>query len=67
LKRLFKTFDSNGNGLLEYKEFKKAITDFKLGLEDGDIENIFKSFDKNNDGVLDMNEFMDLILGDLTG
>jgi Ca2+-binding EF-hand superfamily protein len=34
LKRLFQTFDSNGNGLLEFMEFKRAMTDFKLGLED---------------------------------
>lgn len=66
LKRLFKTFDSNGNGMLEYKEFKKAILDFKLDLEEGDVDSIFKYFDKNNDGVLDMNEFMDLILGDMS-
>ena len=34
LKRLFNTFDSNGNGLLELKEFKRALKDFSLGLED---------------------------------
>jgi Ca2+-binding EF-hand superfamily protein len=43
------------------------MKDFKLDLEDQDIENIFKSFDKNGDGVLQMEEFMDMILGDLTG
>ena len=25
LRRIFKTFDLNGNGVLEYKEFKKAL------------------------------------------
>lgn len=64
---MFKTFDTNENGLLEYKEFKKAVTDFKLDLEDQDVENLFRSFDKNNDGTLDMNEFMDMILGQLSG
>jgi Ca2+-binding EF-hand superfamily protein len=53
--------------MLEFKEFKKAIIDFKLDLEEGDIENIFRHFDKNNDGTLDMNEFMDMILGDIEG
>jgi Ca2+-binding EF-hand superfamily protein len=57
----------NGNGLLEFKEFKKAMQDFKLDLEDKDIDNLFKSFDKNNDGNLDMYEFMDLVLGELSG
>lgn len=52
--------------MLEYKEFKKAVGDFKLDLADEDIEVIFKNFDVNNDGVLDLKEFMDMILGDLT-
>jgi Ca2+-binding EF-hand superfamily protein len=43
------------------------MKDFKLDLEDQDIDNIFKSFDKNGDGVLQMEEFMDMILGDLNG
>jgi Ca2+-binding EF-hand superfamily protein len=37
LKRLFQTFDIDNSGTLEYKEFKKAVTDFKLDLEDQDI------------------------------
>mmetsp|Transcript_21582 Transcript_21582/g.15796 ORF Transcript_21582/g.15796 Transcript_21582/m.15796 type:complete len:184 (+) Transcript_21582:2415-2966(+) len=53
--------------MLEYKEFKKAMTDFSLGLEEQDIDHLFKSFDKNNDGVLDLNEFMDMMLGQLQG
>lgn len=41
LKRLFQTFDFDANGTLEYKEFEKAIKDFKLDLEDYDIQTIF--------------------------
>ena len=63
MKRLFKTFDINGNGVLEYKEFKKALQDFNLDLEEQDIQSLFRSFDKNGDGTLDVSEFMDLILG----
>ena len=63
LKRLFQTFDINGNGTLELKEFKRAMKDFKLELEEVDIENIFNSFDQNGDGVLQLGEFMDMILG----
>jgi Ca2+-binding EF-hand superfamily protein len=45
LKRLFQTFDTDNSGCLDMKEFKKAIQDFKLDIEEGDIVNIFKSFD----------------------
>lgn len=41
LKRMFQTFDIDGSGTLELKEFKRAMKDFKLDLEDRDIENIF--------------------------
>lgn len=34
LKRQFKIFDDNNNGLLEYGEFEKAIKDFGVEIED---------------------------------
>lgn len=67
LKRLFQTFDTDNSGTLEFGEFKKAMLDFKLDIEEGDITNIFRSFDINGDGVLDLNEFMEMILGRLEG
>jgi len=65
LNRIFKTFDSNGNGLIEPKEFKRALKDYQLGLEDGDIDSLFKAFDNNGDGVLSLKEFTDMLLGQL--
>lgn len=45
MKRLFQAYDFNQNGSLEYKEFEKALIDFKLDLEESDIKTIFASFD----------------------
>lgn len=52
---------------MELKEFRRAIKDYKLDLEEVDIDNIFNSFDVNGDGVLQLEEFMDMILGKLEG
>jgi Ca2+-binding EF-hand superfamily protein len=63
LKKLFQTFDSNKDGSLDYKEFEKVMKDFKLDLEDTDIQTLFHAFDKNKDGTILITEFVDAILG----
>lgn len=62
---MFQTFDFNGNGVLEYGEFEKAIKSFKLELEDQDIQTIFQSFDENRDGTIQTTEFINKVLGSL--
>lgn len=37
LKRLFQTFDDDNSGTLEYREFRRAMMDFKLDIEEADI------------------------------
>lgn len=65
LKKLFQTFDFNNNGTIEFNEFQRAVKDFKLDLEDGDIQTLFGCFDGDNDGVISISEFMNTILGEL--
>ena len=43
------------------------MKDFKLDIEEVDIDNIFSSFDTNGDGVLQLEEFIDMILGEFGG
>lgn len=52
LRRQFKIFDTNGNGVLDFFEFKKAIEDYDIQLHPKDVENLFKTFDSNGDGVI---------------
>lgn len=65
LKKLFQTYDFNGNGSLEYQEFQKALRDFKLDFEEQDIRTLFAKFDENGDGTIQISEFMNTILGQL--
>lgn len=65
LKKLFKTFDFNNNGTIEYNEFQKALKDFKLDLEEADIQTLFGCFDSDKNGVISIDEFMNNILGEL--
>ena len=65
MKKLFKTFDFNNNGSIEFNEFDKALKDFKLDLEDADIQTLFVSFDSDKNGFISIEEFMNTILGEL--
>jgi Ca2+-binding EF-hand superfamily protein len=65
LKKLFQTFDFNNNGTIELNEFQKSVRDFKLDLEDADIQTLFSCFDTDNNGVISITEFMNAILGEL--
>jgi hypothetical protein len=48
--RLFKIFDDDGSKTLCLPEFKKAMTDIRVGLTDREIERLFKIFDTNQGG-----------------
>jgi Ca2+-binding EF-hand superfamily protein len=58
--------DGNGNGVLEFEEFRKALRDFKIDMEEQDLRTVFLQFDENRDGTIQIEEFMNTILGSLT-
>ena len=65
LSRQFKIFDDNGNGQLDTYEFKKAIKDYGVDIEDVDLENLFRTMDIDGSGNIDFNEFLRVIVGEM--
>ncbi|KAL9650279.1 hypothetical protein ABK040_014934 [Willaertia magna] len=53
--QLFQKLDANHDGLLERKEFEKALTDLKLPLTD--LDDMFKEMDRNKDKFISEQEF----------
>jgi Ca2+-binding EF-hand superfamily protein len=63
LERQFHIFDLDESGDLSRDEFKKAVNDYKLEMDERDLNNLFKMFDKNNDGKISYHEFIVTIIG----
>lgn len=69
IKKLFESFDSNKNGVLEKQEFilgfKEMIYSLGDSLSPKELEAIAEeaiaNFDLNGNGVIEMNEFTELI------
>jgi Ca2+-binding EF-hand superfamily protein len=63
--RAFKIMDDDRSGYLDMNEWKKAARDYRLDLNDVEIEKAFCAFDRNNDGQIVYDEFLRLIRGDM--
>lgn len=66
LQRIFKIMDDDGSKSLDKAEFKKAITEMKLGFSDGQCQLMFSFFDSDNSGTIDYDEFLRTIRGELS-
>ena len=58
LGRSFKIADDDGSKNLNMEEFKKAIHDFRVGLNPQQTETLFGVFDRSGDGAIDYEEFL---------
>src|SRR6056300_1656237 len=57
VRRIFKHFDLDGYGTIEFSEFKKALETIGCLFKDYELEAIFNKNDKDHNGKLDYEEF----------
>lgn len=65
LGRQFKIADDDGSKDLGPEEFKKAIHDFRVGLNEKDTMRLFKIFDRSGDGAINYEEFLRGVRGEM--
>jgi Ca2+-binding EF-hand superfamily protein len=66
LKRQLQAYDRDDTGSLDREELYAALTDFKLGVSEDDIEAIFIQLDSNGDDVVDFYELLQIIAPRMT-
>lgn len=64
LRKVFQQHDTDGNGVLDYEEFKAALQ--LLGHKDEDYQEIFDSVDLDGTGVIRYTEFLAAAQGDVS-
>jgi Ca2+-binding EF-hand superfamily protein len=50
--------DDNNSGTIDMNEFRKAVKDFRLELNDQEIQLVFTAFDRDGSGEIDYDEFV---------
>jgi len=58
IKAVFNKFDKNQNGLLEWDEFKEAMTILASGMSATDVIHLFDAMDENHEHAININEFL---------
>lgn len=61
----FKIADDDRSGALSKEEFKKAMKDFRIGLDDKTIARAFDLFDRDGSGEISYEEFLRTIRGSM--
>ncbi|CAG9319479.1 unnamed protein product [Blepharisma stoltei] len=63
LARQFRIIDDNNSKTLEYEEFSKAIRDFRVELNDAELQASFNYIDRDRSGCIDYDEFLRAVRG----
>ena len=57
LKDLFRKFDSNNDGMIDYAEFYKTLHDMQCPLSEDEMKKVALFMDDDKDGFIDVDEF----------
>ena len=60
-KNIFKHYDLDNSGELEYEEFKKAMESFGSGLPEAELVTFFRIFDRDGSGSITYQEIVDAV------
>ena len=58
----FKSYDKNGDGVIQKNEFISLLKKLNLVFEPENVDILFKDLDSNNDSVISFIEFLELLL-----
>jgi hypothetical protein len=61
MRKLFNSFDTDGNGTISEKEFVKACKNLRLNFDEEELTLFFNEFDEDQNGSLDFTEFTALV------
>lgn len=67
IRKIFRHFDLDGFGTIEYSEFTKTLETLGCSFKDHEIEALFKKYDANNNAKLDYEEFANFFARKGTG
>ena len=62
LVQMFQEADSDGNGVVDRREFQAMLAHLDVPLSAGDEQVLMGALDKNGDGVIDYREFVDFLM-----
>ncbi|XWS72964.1 hypothetical protein CRYUN_Cryun02cG0084600 [Craigia yunnanensis] len=57
LKRVFATFDKNGDGFITKQELRESLKNIRLFMTEKEVEEMVVKVDANGDGLIDFDEF----------
>jgi len=63
--RKFKIADDNNSKALDVEEFKKAMHDFRIGLQPNQVQVAFGIFDRDGSGEISYDEFLRSVRGEM--